>query len=129
MFMFLRTPPTLALANIKSSSRISTIWPGIPKHIGLLSLVFSIEHVRQHRLAQSEPAVVGRYTPVPVDLEPFLLQQSYHLPEQKHVLKSPPGERDGACSPDLPDLLAARNDHLGHRPVEPGSYFPHLTSG
>src|SRR5919199_1876815 len=66
---------------------------------------------------------------MPIDIEPSLLQQSYHLPEKKHVLKGPTRERDGAYSPGLPELLAARNDHLGHRAVEPGGYFPRLTPG
>src|SRR3954470_14160535 len=103
MFMFLRTPPTSALASNKSSSRISTIRPGIPKHIRLLSLVSPEKHVCQYCLSQGKPTIVSRHPPVPVGNKPFLLQQSYHLPEKKHILKSPPGERDRVYSTLLPN--------------------------
>src|SRR3990170_881799 len=85
--------------------------------------------VRQYRLSQGEPPVVGRHPPVPVDLEPFLLQQSYYLLQEEQVLERPPGECNRAHSPHLTDPLATRDDHLGHRPVERGGDLRRRSSG
>src|ERR671910_802199 len=91
MFMLRLTPLTSALAIVRSSSMISTIRPGIPRHMLGLPLV----------------GAWGGFQTRPYD-------------SSLDVLEGAAGERDGGRSSGFPDALAAGDDDLGHRAVEPG---------